>query len=115
MLNKNKLIEFKELTVMADFCSSGIWKHETGGMIEFEDLNLPLDLIKEFEDWIEFYDCECHDIDLYFIEKMADKLNKQGRILAKKLKVFLPNIKIFYRGENSNDMLKEEEIKLDDK
>lgn len=102
---------YDKLTVMADFCSSGIWRYETGGMIDFEDLGIPKELIKAFEDWIEFYDDKCHNRpDYSFKGSMADELNRRGRALAKKLKLALPGTLVFYRGEISGDMLDQEEI-----
>ena len=80
-------------------------------MVDFEDLGIPIDLIKEFEDWIEFYDDKCHTPRHYaFRAEMADELNNRGRALAKKLKAALPNSQIFFRGETSGDMLDPEEI-----
>lgn len=81
-------------------------------MVEFENLNLPTELIKEFEDWIEFYDCKCHTTrHFHFKGNMAEELNNRGRELAKKLKKHLPKIQIMYLGEIEGDMLPEEEIK----
>lgn len=103
-------MKFKSLTVMPDFCSSGIWDGINGVMIDFEDLNMPEKLITEFESWIMFYDIKCHTQKIEFKLEMADELNKQGRELAKKLKKLLPDIKISYKGEIKGRMLKEEEI-----
>lgn len=102
---------FIELTVMPEFCSSGIWDDRTY-MIDFEDLNLSPELIKEFEDWIDFYDRKCHTKDIVFISKNANELNEKGKELAKKLKLLFPDTKVFYRGEIENEMLEKEEILL---
>jgi len=99
------------IVVMADFCSSGLWGGIQGPMIEYETLNLPPDLVKKFEDWIEFYDTKCHTPRHYsFKPEMAEELNNQGRALAKKLKALFPNDHIYYRGEIEGDMLDHEEI-----
>jgi hypothetical protein len=104
-------MEYKKLTVMADFCSSGIWKNNTSTMVDFEDLNLPKELVKKFEDWIEFYDRKCHKTRHFiFVAEKAEELNTRGKELAKKLKIHLPNVQITYRGEIDGGMLEEEEI-----
>ena len=104
-------MKYDKLTVMADFCSSGIWYKNDNVMVAHEDLDLPEDLIKEFEDWIEFYDRDCHTTRHYhFKGEMAEELNNRGRDLAKKLKALHPDIQIFYRGEIDGDMLDHEEI-----
>ena len=109
-------MEYKEIAVMADFTSSGIWRvidGETRGMIDFEDLGVSADLEKEFEDWITFYDDKCHERpDYNFKPDMADELNKQGLELAVKLKRELPDLKVFYRGEIEGDMLPMKEIQI---
>lgn len=105
------IMKYGKLKVMADFCSSGIWRYETGVMVDFEDSDIPKELIKSFEDWVEFYDSKCHTPRHYaFKEEMAEELNNRGRDLAKKLKIALPNTQIFFRGEISGDMLDLEEI-----
>lgn len=96
---------------MADFCSSGIWCKDDNVMVDHEDLELPEDLIKEFDDWIIFYDKECHTPrNFVFKPEMAEELNNRGRDLARKLKTLHPDIQIFYRGEVEGDMLDHEEI-----
>lgn len=107
-------MEHIEIAVMPEITSSGIWRVEnmqTCGMISFDELKIPRDLIKEFEEWIEFYDNDCHVTRHYhFRAEMADELNKRGRALAKKLKKVVPSIRVFYRGEIEGDMLPFEEI-----
>lgn len=104
-------MKHEKLTVMADFGSSGIWYKNDSVMVDPEDLDLPEDLIKEFDDWIEFYDSKCHTPRHYvFKPEMAEELNSRGRELAKKLKALLPESQIFYRGEIEGDMLDPEEI-----
>lgn len=109
-----KNMKYTEIAVMADFSSSGIWRvieGRTGGMIDFENLGVPNDLQKEFDEWIEFYDDKCHARpDYKFKKEMADELNKRGRILTGKLKKLYPTIKVYYRGEIEGDMLPLEEI-----
>jgi hypothetical protein len=101
--------EIKEIKIMPDFCSSGIWNNITYYMLEYEDLNLPKELSKEFYDWIEFYD-KCHE--KFVLTNNIEEMNNKGRELAKKLKQLYPNIKIYYHGEIKNAMLEKEEILL---
>lgn len=107
-------MKYKEIALMPDISCSGIWKVEegqTGVMIEFENLNIPRDLEKEIEDWIDFYDDNCHESrHFHFKPEMAGELNRRGKELAKKLKKVLPDIKVYYRGEVEGDMLPLEEI-----
>lgn len=110
-VEQNKNMNKNSLTVMPDFCSSGIWKKNDGSMVDFKELKLSADLIKEFEDWIDFYDRKCHTPRHYsFLGEKAEELNNRGRVLAKKLKTVYPDIQIFYRGEVDGDMLDHEEI-----
>jgi hypothetical protein len=102
--------QLTEITVMADFSSSGLWVSNQGHMIEYEDLNLSKELINEFENWIEFYDCKCHTPDLTFKSEMAKEFNTIGKELAKKLKKLFPNMKIIYKGETDSGMLNGEEV-----
>lgn len=96
---------------MADFSSSGIWNKNDSVMVDHEELGLPKELVKEFDAWIEFYNTKCHTPRHYaFKPEMAEELNNRGRELARKLKRYLPDIKIFYRGEVEGDMLDHEEI-----
>ena len=105
-------MEHDKLIVMAEFCSSGIWVYRedsTGGMIDFEDLNISKELQKDFEEWIRFYDCKCHESRHFsFIDKKADELNEKGRELAKKLKTELPGVDIYFWGESGSGMLDRE-------
>lgn len=106
-----KTMKLTKLMVMPDFSCSGIWTKGTNRMVEFEDLNLPKALIKRFENWIEFYEHDCHTSrNFHFKKNMAKELNNRGMELAKKLKKYLPCIRIFYKGEVKGDILPEEEI-----
>ncbi|MDD5650923.1 MAG: hypothetical protein PHF86_10990 [Candidatus Nanoarchaeia archaeon] len=107
--------KFTELTVMPDFCCSGIWTNNINSTVEFEDLCLPDELIKEFEEWINFYDYKCHEHDCFTFtddQNEIKKLNDKGKELAKKLKMLFSDIQIFYKGETSDKMLDKEEITL---
>ena len=109
-------MRYKKLTVMPDFCSSGIWCKNDNYMVDFEELDLPLELISEFESWIKFYDLECtnhKDYTMYSIKvEKIEELNKRGRELAKKLKLLYPEVQVFYRGEVESAILDHKEILL---
>jgi hypothetical protein len=99
---------FKAINVMADFSCSGIWeahpefppkKRGVGGMIEYEELKISKELIKEFEAWELHYDT-CFKADYSTFKKgKAEKHNKWGKVLAEKLKKELPKTEICYWGE----------------
>jgi len=92
------------LKIMADFCSSGIWRLDTGGMVDYDKLNLPTELVKEFEEWIEYYDSECTSKITYLVlVKKETSLHNRGRKLAKKIKLLFPNSRIEYWGETVRD------------
>lgn len=105
----------KTLLVEADFGSSGIWQcsnnNKSGGMIDFDELKLSLELIKQFEAWIYYYDT-CFEQDYSTFKKnKSKKLNEMGLWLAKELKKELPsNIHVKFRGENESGMLETIEI-----
>lgn len=104
-----------KIKVMADFCSTGLWNEDNGGiMIDVEEeLELPLDFTREIDAWIRFYDDVCHEHDKYrFIanKKQVKELNDRGRKIAQKIKVFYPKIEVVYWGENKKGVMKEEKI-----
>jgi hypothetical protein len=101
----------KTLMVMADFSSSGIWQCSDnldlgGGMIDFDELKLSPELIKQFEAWIDYYDT-CFKSDWSTFKKnKSKKLNEMGLWCAKELKKELPNnTHVKFRGEDETDML----------
>jgi len=94
------------IKVFPDFCSSGIWGHPDGVMIDFEELSISKELQKEFEDWINFYDDECTGRPSYCLLKKKEKvLNKRGIELARKLKQELPNKTVYYWPELSGSKM----------
>lgn len=96
---------------MPDFSSSGIWEN-LGGMIDYEELKLPQELINEFESWIRYYDT-CFESDYSTFKKgKAKKLNTWGIELANKLKKLYPEIPVVYAGEDESMILKPIEIKI---
>jgi hypothetical protein len=103
----------KHIRVFPDFSSSGIWGYPGGGMIEYEDLGISLELQKEFEDWIRFYDFECTAKKTFLVLKKKEKvLNRRGIELATKLKKELPKKIIYYWPEWSKGKMAElQEIK----
>lgn len=94
----------KGIKVMADYCSSGLWVLESGGMIEYDGLKkLPKTLIKELELWIRYYD-ECWTSDYSRPKKRKlPKLNSWGRKIACEIKKIYPNMKIEHWGEGYDD------------
>lgn len=79
------------LRVMAEYSSSGIWRIAPAGrgpfrhgMIEHRSLDLPADLARAFDEWIE----------RYTVENLAGTLdrkafNLEGHRLATRLRAFL--------------------------
>lgn len=89
---------------MADFSSSGIWRLDTGVMIDYDEMNLPGDLTQRFEDWIMFYDSECTGRpDYCVIAEMAQHLHERGRQLAKEIKRLFPLQTVEYWAELPRD------------
>lgn len=105
-----------KIQVCPDFCSSGLWDEDEGGvMVDYEDLGLPQYLIKDFEDWIEYYDGKCHEHDKYtFIPGMGKVLNERGLALAMHLKTLKSNLVVLYRGEDEDGVWDPVEIKSND-
>lgn len=102
----------KSINVMPDFGSSGIWNYETKFMIHFIDLNIPTDLQKDFEDWLKYYDESFEKDYVTFKSHRTNVLNKWGRKLAIQLKGFLPNLHVYYTGEDEDGIHEPELIKL---
>ena len=104
-----------KLKVMPDFCSSGIWNCDNECMVDFDELNLPKDLVEDILCWIDFYDDECHEHENFsFIadEYKTDRLNKWGYKLAYSIKELYPNFDIVYIGENKENILEPITINL---
>jgi hypothetical protein len=72
-------------------------------MIDYDELDISTDLVKEFEQWIAFYE-ECFDEDYSkFLEGKAVQVNEMGIDLARKLKKELPYMTIYYWAENTDN------------
>jgi|WetSurMetagenome_2_1015567.scaffolds.fasta_scaffold1223865_1 hypothetical protein len=94
-------MNYKKLLVTPEICSTGIWDG-VEGMIEFKELELPHNLQKEFEEWINYYDIECHKTRHFLFDgSKAEELNKRGRDLALNLKKIYPDVIVAYRGEDN--------------
>lgn len=91
-----------KIKVMPDFCSSGIWNAAGGGMIEYEDLKMPNDLIKDFEAWIDYYDKSWDKNYSKPNPIRAKNFNRVGKELAQRLKNLHTNLEIYYVGENED-------------
>jgi predicted nucleic acid-binding Zn ribbon protein len=90
---------YKDVQVMADFSSSGLWRYKYGGMIDYDSLPMSKELIKDFEKWIEFYDRKCTSrINYCVLKEKEEELNNRGRDLARRLKKEIPDIDVYYVG-----------------
>jgi hypothetical protein len=104
-----------KLKVMADFSSSGIWDGHTGVMIDYDYIFDGKELADEFQKWIKYYD-ESFEEDFSTLKKgTAEKYNKWGRELAKKLKDKMVDLgtgewEITYQGEDENGVFEIEMI-----
>lgn len=112
LINPNK----KFLKVMPDFCSSGIWEGHRGVMVDYDELpGLPKEIIKHFENWIDFYDVFCHEHKNYSFIKNKQRefiLNYWGLNLARELKIVYPEYRIVYVGETFKGMNKSIEVQI---
>lgn len=91
----------KDVLVMADFSSSGLWilteRHiAAGGMIDYEDLSISKALEKEFESWIYAYEGLWYNNYSSLKLDRLDKFNFWGRTLAIKLFEEIPEINVWY-------------------
>jgi hypothetical protein len=130
------------LRVMAEYSSSGIWVMKPvgpfrHGMINHKSLNLPAELAKQFNDWIEWYwdalgdpDRPSFDLPAEVAQEYNDwldwflgepvvsdieKFNAEGLRLAKKLKVFLgADVYVEFEPERINGVRQSQEIRLDE-
>jgi hypothetical protein len=94
-------MKYKSLKVMADFTSSGIWNDEDNVMVDYDELKISPELVKQFEAWIDFYDT-CFKSDFFTFKKgKAKKMNEMGMWLAKELKKEMPKVVIYYWEENN--------------
>jgi hypothetical protein len=97
---------YNGIKVMADYTSSGLWNLETGGMIDFENLKLPSLLIKALKQWIDYYDgCWTKDYS-HPIKSKLPRLNNDGRVIARKIKVLYPKMRVEYWGEDYDKKFK---------
>jgi len=104
-----------KLKVMADFSSSGIWDGHTGVMVDYDYIFDGKELAAEFHEWIKYYDDSFKKDYSTLKEGKAEKYNKWGRELAKKLKDKMVNIgtgewEIIYQGEDENGIFEPEMI-----
>lgn len=100
----------KNFKIMPETNTSGIFNDKLTPL-PFSKLNLPKRLEREFKEWIQFYDNECHKTKRHiFVEKKANQLNERGRKLALKLKKLYPESKISYIGEDEIGYILEEVI-----
>ena len=105
----------KDIRVMADYSCSGIWT--PGGMLDYEELNLPTELEARFKAWIRSYDGAMGEEFGYPPGFDFEAFDQRGRELAKELKRFCgPEVNVWYYpevydGEGAPPL---EEIRLDD-
>ena len=100
--------KFKDIVIMADFGSTGLWrlgkKSMCGLMIEYEELGLDKPLIRQFKSWVIAYD-------RVFIDMAAgrkktankfevDKVNSMGQVLKYTLQRKFPEICFWYYYED---------------
>ena len=78
------LHEDLRIQVMADYGSSGIWAlPPSRGMVRYEQIHLPNDLVRDFVKWIEWFWIAQYD------ELDFAPFNSEGYTLALHLKRFL--------------------------
>lgn len=109
-----KKVISNRLKIMPDFSSSGIWDGNTGVMVDYKYLAIDDALIHEFEKWIKYYENSFENNSFTLKKGRAEKFNKKGRELAKKLKdkknMGTGKWKIIYQGEDEIGILKPEII-----
>jgi len=101
-------MRFKNIVVMADFGSTGLWRKSKnslcGTMIEYEYLDLSENLIKRFKDWIQLYDKTFILLAIGETKSISkikvEKVKKMGHELAIELKKKYPDLKILYYSED---------------
>ena len=92
-------IELNALKVFPDFTSSGIWRHNTGTMVDFDELPISKELAKDFDKWIIQFDESTSKRTFLILKSKEEIINKKGLSLAKRLKMELPTYEIYYREE----------------
>jgi hypothetical protein len=108
-------MKFKRIRIMPDFASTGLWDQTKqpmktcGGMIEYDELKLSRELIKEFKVWIEYYE-DSFDSNYSIKPGRARWFNRIGKGLAQKVKDKFPQTIVTYWGETSQGLKKEEII-----
>jgi len=100
--------EFKDIVIMADFGSTGLWrkgkKSMCGLMIEYEELGLDKPLIRQLKSWIIAYDRAF--IDMASGRKKTankfevDKVNSMGQALKYTLQRKFPETRFWYHYED---------------
>lgn len=95
----------KYLIVDAALSGTGIRDYYNGGYINLEDLKLNSNLIKEINVWVSKYADEFYN--QFSNDEVVDKLDKEGKEIATKVKKELPGIKVEYY---SNAKMKKGEI-----
>jgi len=109
-----KVNKFKTIVVMPDFCSSGLWNGKDGIMIDYEELNLSKQLIKDFSNWINYLYDKGYKKDYSGLRNnWVATVYEEGFRLAKELKKLFPDIKIIYKSEHTNLNFVEEVIEND--
>jgi hypothetical protein len=72
-----------QLKIMADYSSNGIWCAECGMMIDYEDTDLPKELVSKIEEWILTYERRyrnLHEED--HLEPVPNGFNEEGFRIA---------------------------------
>lgn len=92
---------------MADFSSSGLWVSNKqyiagGGMVDYEETNLPKEICKELDDWIFDYEDLWYSHYSSIIEKVP-KFNFWGRQIALKIKDFYKDsVEVWYCSQDED-------------
>jgi hypothetical protein len=97
------LNSIKEIKVMPEFESAGIWDFETDVMLDPVEIGMPQDIIDSMDDWINLYE-ECFVDDGTYDNMIPEKcveLNKDGLALAKRIKEHFPKLVVVYMGEDN--------------
>jgi hypothetical protein len=112
--------KFKDIVVMADFSSTGLWrkgkKSICGLMIEYEDLGLSKNLIKQFKAWANAYDKTFIGLAMGK-HKTANKFDVDdivttGRGLATILQSKFPETKVWYYFEDYKGKMIKRPVKM---
>jgi len=99
----------KNIIVMAEICSTGLWRKGKGcicgNMIGYDELDLPEKLIKELKAWINKYDDAFYKFFLGKVkeidEKLIEKINIEAYRIVIELKKLFPDKNILLYQENN--------------